>query len=95
MVDDTPDGFLDEFFAPSHYETLGIEIPTVADGHAEGRLPFDESISASPGESVSNGGAIASLATPSVTGGQFHERLPADPDGRPPRRLSDPRRPGT
>lgn len=57
-MDDVPDAF----FAPPYYETLGIEITAVDDGTAEGRLPVDESVSASPGGPVAHGGAIASLA---------------------------------
>lgn len=45
-----------------YYETLGIEITDVDDGYAEGRLPVDESVSASSGDPVAHGGAIASLA---------------------------------
>lgn len=57
-MDDVPEGF----FAPPYYETLGIEITAIDDGTAEGRLPVDESVSASLGEPVAHGGAIASLA---------------------------------
>ena len=57
-MDDVPEGF----FAPPYYETLGIEITAIDDGSAEGRLPVDESVSASPGDPVAHGGAVASLA---------------------------------
>lgn len=57
-MEDVPE----EFFAPPYYETLGIEITEIDDGHAEGRLPLSESLSAAPGDPVAHGGAIASLA---------------------------------
>jgi len=57
-MDEPPEGF----FAPPYYETLGIEITAIDDGRAEGRLPVDESVSASPGQPVAHGGAVASLA---------------------------------
>lgn len=57
-MDDLPE----EFFAPPYYETLGIEILAIDDGDATGRLAVDDSVSASPGEPVAHGGAVASLA---------------------------------
>lgn len=47
---------------PPYYETIGIEITEVTSGHATGRLPLTEAVSASPSTRVAHGGAVASLA---------------------------------
>ncbi|WP_255196486.1 PaaI family thioesterase [Halorarius litoreus] len=51
-----------EFPLPPYYETIGIEILEVEPGHARGRLPLTDAISASPSTQVAHGGAIVSLA---------------------------------
>jgi uncharacterized protein (TIGR00369 family) len=57
-MDDLPE----EYFAPPYYETIGIEITAIDDGTANGRLAVDESVSATPGDPIAHGGAVASLA---------------------------------
>jgi uncharacterized protein (TIGR00369 family) len=52
----------DEYFAPPYYETIGIEIRHIDDGFAVGELTVDESVSATTGEPLAHGGAVASLA---------------------------------
>lgn len=51
-----------EFPLPPYYDTIGIEITDVEPGRATGRLPVDESLSASASTVVAHGGAVASLA---------------------------------
>lgn len=41
---------------------LGIELDTVEDGHAEGRLPLREEHSSNPGHLIAHGGVTYSLA---------------------------------
>ena len=50
------------FEAMPYNDLLGIEVTSAADGHAEGRLDFDEELLSSPIGSVAHGGATYSLA---------------------------------
>lgn len=43
-------------------ELLGIEVTEVGDGHAKGRLPFDDSLRSNPYGSVAHGGATYAFA---------------------------------
>ena len=43
-------------------DLLGIEVTSATDGHAEGRLEFDDKLLSSPVGSVAHGGATYSLA---------------------------------
>jgi uncharacterized protein (TIGR00369 family) len=45
-----------------YYDLLGIEIETVDDGYAAGRMTLTDEHSAAPGTRVAHGGAVASLA---------------------------------
>lgn len=58
----TGDGIPEEFPRPPYYDTIGIEITSVDDGRAEGRLPVGTAVSAAPGTEIAHGGAVASLA---------------------------------
>ena len=50
------------FTAPPFMKLLGIEVTTVADGHAEGRLPYNEQLCSSSYGEVVHGGATYALA---------------------------------